>query len=120
MILDSGLLTICTLQNLAAPGEMPKEQLVPLRQCYYGERTVGYGRQYAARGVNEQVDILARIWQDREARAGMYSVLDNGEQYRITNAQQLLDEDGLRVTDLSLERMDDLYDIAADPPAGGK
>lgn len=115
MLLDSGLLTLCRLENAAAPGDMPKEHLVPLRQCFYGERTVGYGRQYAARGVNEQIDILARIWQDRQARVGMYAVLENGEQYRINNAQQLLDEDGLRVTDLSLERMDALYDLAADP-----
>lgn len=115
MLFDAGVLTLCRLENTAAPGDMPKEQLIPLRQCFYGERTVGYGRQYAARGVNEQIDILARIWQDRQARVGMYAVLENGEQYRINNAQQLLDEDGLRVTDLSLERMDTLYDLAADP-----
>jgi len=117
VLFDAGTLTLCRLENTAKPGEMPREKLVPLRQCFYGERTVGYGRQYAARGVNEQIDLLARIWQDREARVGMYAVLDSGAQYRINNAQQLQDDDGLRVTDLSLERIDDLYDVAEDTPA---
>lgn len=116
MLLDSGTLTLCNLENTAPPGEMPKQRLVPVETCYYGERTVGYNRQYAARGANERVDLIARIWQSRAARADMVAVLDTGAQYRVTLAQQLLDEDGLRVTDLSLERMDTLYDVATDAP----
>lgn len=119
MLFDAGILTLCQLENTAPPGDMPQDRLVPLRKCFYGERTVGYGRQYAARGVNEQVDILARIWQDREARVGMYAVLENGGQYRVDNVQQLVDEDGLRVTDLTLERMDALYELAANLEADG-
>lgn len=117
MLFDSGTLTLCTLENTAQNGQMPHERLVPCERCFYGERTVGYNRQYAARGVNERIDLIARIWQSRAARADMVAVLDTGAQYRVTLAQQLLDEDGLRVTDLSLERMDTLYDVATDAPA---
>lgn len=116
MLLDAGTLTLCTLQNTAPAGAMPAEILVPGETSFYGERTVGYNRQYAAMGVNEQIDMIARIWQNRAARAGMYALLDNGEQYRITFAQQLLDDDGLRVTDLTLERVDKLYDVTANTP----
>ena len=91
---------------------MAKERLVPLSIHYYGERTVGYGRQYAAKGVCQQVDLLAEIWEDRSARVGMYAVTDAGEQYRIDNVQHKTDEDGLRVTWLTLRRLDELYDIA--------
>lgn len=112
MLLDSGTLQICRLDNEAGAGDMPRDRLVPLRAHYYGERAVGYGRQYAAKGVNEQVDMVARIWQDREARIGMYAVTDGGNQYRIDNVQQLFDEDGLRVTDLTLSRLEALYDIS--------
>lgn len=114
MLLDSGVLTLCTLQNTAALGAMPVERLVPQGSHWFGERTVGYGRQYAAKGVNEQVDLLARIWQDRTARIGMYALLDSGEQYRIDNVQQLWDDDGLRVTDLTLHRLETLYDVAGE------
>lgn len=44
----------------------------------------------------------------------MYAVLsqsENNGQYRITNVQQMLDEDELKVTDLTLQRMDELYEI---------
>lgn len=112
MLFDAGTLTLCRLENTAPPGAMPRERLVPGETCFYGERTVGYNRQYAAMGANERIDMLVRIWQNRAARAGMYALLDTGEQYRITFAQQLMDEDGLRVTDLTLERLEDLYDIA--------
>ena len=115
MIFDSGLVTVCTLLNTAEPGKMPKEALSPVLSAYYGERTVGYGRYYEARGVNEQVDMLIRIWRTTAARIGMYAVLSQSEndgQYRITNVQQMLDEDGLKVTDLSLQRMDDLYEVS--------
>ena len=112
MLHDSGTLTICSTENTAASGDMAKERLIPGNKHFYGERTVGYGRQYAAMGVSQQVDMLAEIWQDRSVRIGMYAVLDNDEQYRIDNVQHLENEDGLKVTYLSMRRLDDLYDIA--------
>lgn len=112
MLHDAGTLQICSVKNTAASGDMAKERLVPLSAHYYGERTVGYGRQYAAKGVSEQIDLLAEIWEDRAVRIGMYAVTDMGEQYRIDNVQHKLDEEGLRVTWLTMRRLDDLYDIA--------
>lgn len=112
MLLDSGVLTLCRLENTAPGGAMPRMRLVPVERCFYGERTVGYNRQYAALGVNERVDLLARVWQSRAARAGMFALLEDGAQYRVALAQQLWDDNGLRVTDLTLERIDALYDVA--------
>lgn len=114
---DDGLITIYSLAEVEEPGDMPKEQLVKQSEHLFGERTVGYGRQYAAKSVNEQVDRLVRIWEDRTIHIGMYGIIgddpngEDAEQYRIDNVQHLKDEDGLRVTDLSLRRLDDLYDI---------
>lgn len=111
MILDSGILTICKVTTEGENGTMPKEHLQQLHSCFYGERTVGFGRYYAAKGADEQIDLLVRIWEDRTVRAGMYAVLENGEQYRVDLVQHLLDEDGLRVTDLTLIRREELYDV---------
>lgn len=118
-MMDDGIIKICDLTNLAPDGDMPMNQLTVLDSMYFGSRTVGYNRQYAAKGVNEQVDMLVRVWRNNTVHIGMYAVLTNyegqvnesGDQYRIDNVQHLLDDDGLKVTDLTLSRMDELYEI---------
>lgn len=110
---DGGQVTFCNLTNAASEGLMPSMRLVPVKTAYFEERAVGYGRFYTAKGVNEQIDLLIRVWRDASVRIGMYAVIEMSEndgQYRITNVQQLLDDDGLKVTDITLQRMDDLYD----------
>ena len=111
---DSGKATFCTLTNAAQAGYMPAMRLVVSSESYFEERTVGINRYYAAQGVNEQIDLLIRIWRDTSVRIGMYAVLsmsENDGQYRITNVQHLLDDDGLKVTDVTLSRLDNLYDL---------
>lgn len=112
MLHDSGVLTFCTLSNMALKGAMPREALRYHSEQFYGEKTIGYGRQYAAKGVSEQVDLLAEIWQDRSIRIGMYAVDDTGAQYRIDNVQHTADSDGLLVTVVTLRRLDELYDLS--------
>lgn len=111
MQLDSGTLFICELQNVAKNGFKPKYELVKIRKNWFGERTVGYNRQYLAKGVNEQVDMLVRIHYDSNCRIGMYAVLGNGEQFIIDNVQQILDENNLRYTDITLRRLEKNYDL---------
>ena len=103
---------------------MPKPQLKPLSlddevlTWQFEERTVGLNRQYLAKGVSERVDLLIRI-ERAPARIGMYAVLTDyegqinpeGDQYRIDNVQHLLDGYGLKVTDLTLYRLEELYDV---------
>ena len=121
-MMDAGIVTICTLENTAAAGDMPKPKLVPLvckeeeQTWQFEERSVGMNRQYQAKGVSERVDMLIRIWR-APVRIGMYAVLTDyegqenpdGDQYRIDNVQQLIDSNGLKVTDLTLYRMEELY-----------
>lgn len=112
MIYDSGTLKICDLTNTAAKGEMPREALLPVSRHWYGERTVGVTRLYAAMGANQQVDLLVRIHADRGVKVGQFAVLGNGDQYRIDAVSQVTDDNGLRATDLTLSRLGELYDVA--------
>lgn len=111
MIFD-GLLTLYTLTDTAEKGMMPHEQLVKLSDEYYGKRTVGLTRYYAALGANQRVDKLVRIWRNDQIETGNYAILEDNNQYRIDFIQHLLDDDGLEVTDLTLVRLDDHYDVA--------
>lgn len=121
-MMDAGTVTICTLDNVAGKGDKPVFKLNAGEAHFFEERMVGYGRQYEAKGVNERVDMLIRIWRDPSIRIGMYAILtdyegqenEDGDQYRIDNVQQTLDKDGLKVTDLTLYRLDELYEIVTE------
>ena len=108
-----GLLNLCSLSNVAPKGLKPSYALTTIQQMYYGNRVVGYRRQYAALGANQSVDKVVRVWR-YPARIGMYAVLENDEQDRIDFVQDMTDEDGLEVTDLTLSRLEDYYDVAAE------
>ncbi len=113
-MMDAGVLSVCSLTNTAQAGAMPVERLTPVATAYFEERTVGYNRYFTAMGANEQVDLMVRSWRLPEARAGMYAVLSSSEndgQYRIIQVQHLLDDDGLKVTDLSLRRLETNYTL---------
>ena len=115
MIYDKKLI-LYSLQNTAAKGMMPKEQLVKTGEEYYGSRVIGYNRQYAALGADQRIDELVRIWRNNQVRANHYAVLEDGLQYRINFVQHLLDDDGLEVTDLTLVRLEENYDVADEAP----
>lgn len=119
---DAGRITLCRLvnRNEGINGRMPEYILAPINQDQYDfeERVIGMSRQYAAKGASEQIDLIARIWREPAARIKMHAVVTDSEgydgQYRVTNVQNMLDEDGLKVTDLTLERMDKFYEIVTE------
>ena len=114
MLFDSGRCKIFELIDVAEPGDMPQPKLRLHSEPYYGERTVGFSRQYSAKSVNEQVDLLIRIWQDKSVKVNMYVIPEDGEQYRVSLVQHLKDEDDLNVTDLTLERLENYYEFDAE------
>lgn len=127
---DAGIVTICNLINRADFGDMPADVLQTAEDqdgfemvYQFEERTVGYNRQYAAHGVGERVDMLIRTWRC-PAKVGQYAVLtdyeyqenEQGDQFRIDNVQHTLDRYGLKVTDLTLYRLDQLYEVITEQP----
>lgn len=112
MIFD-GILKLYRLEDVSEQGLMPKQKLVEYDTAYYGERVVGFSRQYAAMAVHQQIDKLVRIWQLDEARINDYAIMEDGKQYRIDNVQHLRDADNLKVTDLTLSRLEKNYEVSA-------
>ena len=113
MTYDTGIVILCKLKDTnEVAGGKPAMYLIPVEWLFYAERAIGYGRQYAAFGANQQVDLLIRTWRTDAAEIGMYAVTEDKEQLRSDNVQHLLDEDGLKITDLTLRGLDKLYDVA--------
>ena len=110
--MDSGTCRIYTVTDAAGNGEMPNPTLHEYGdyEWAFEDRMISYSRQYAAMGVDQQIDRIIRIWRT-PVRIGDVVVIGD-EQYRIDNVQPTLDDDSLQVVDLTLRRLEENYDIA--------
>ena len=111
-MMDSGTCRIYTVTDSAENGEMPNPTLHEYGdyEWSFEDRMISYSRQYAAMGVDQQIDRIIRIWRT-PVRIGNVVVIGD-EQYRIDNVQPTLDDDSLQVVDLTLRRLEENYDIA--------
>ena len=107
---DAGILTLYNLTSTSAMGDAPVERLVELGTAYYAERTVGYNRIYAAKGANQEIDMVVRCYNTDVPYSAKYVVLEDGNQYQISVKQKIVDEDA---TDLTLVRLEEYYDVAS-------
>lgn len=109
---NDGIITIYSLENLRENALMPELKLVPKAAAFFDLRSISYSRQYMAQGINSQVDQLARTLYMPEAMIGDYRTLNKEPlQYRITNISHLRDNDGIRVTDITLTRLNDDFQV---------
>lgn len=118
-MMDAGHCSIYQIINVQDPGDMPKEELQYHTEADFENRNIGITRQYAAKGVDERVDMVIRIWDEGPVLIDMIALLTDydwqmdpdGDQYRITNVQPTVNSDGLKVIDLTLQRLGEAYDI---------
>lgn len=110
MTFDDGIVKIYSIGNIAANGKEPKEGLVAYESFYFGFDTLGINRYYTALQANQQIESVINIpgWNTLNP-AKHIAVMENGDQFRIQMVQTMLDEDGLRITRLSLERLAKAY-----------
>jgi len=109
---DDGILTFYELSNISLPGRMPVEKLVSVSIAYYGRRTVGVTRLYAAAGANRNFDVLVRCYNTPSVPGdAKYVILEDGKQYRIDAVQEMVDIDAV---DLTLVRLEEFYDVASE------
>ena len=110
---DTGIVYICNLTNISNNGAMPFNALEKVSRHWFEARTIGLNRQYQAKGVSEQVDMLIRIPHDESVRIGQFAMLGDGSQFRITNATVVISDTDLLQTEITLQRLDRLYDVRA-------
>ena len=119
-LMDDGTVEFFDLTNVADPGAMPEEKLVSAGSAQgFSEVTFGVTRQYLAKGVDEQVDMVIQIWPEAvRPKIGQIAVLtdyeyqenEEGDQFRIDDARKM-QEDGLDFFQLTLRRLEDNYDV---------
>lgn len=118
MTFDDGILTIYKTENIAEPGAKPVIGLVQKDQYYFSFGDIGITRYYTAMQAKQQIEQVVNIpgWGDVSTLD--ICVLEDGRQYRIVMRQPTHDDDGLRITRLSLERMDESYAVKTESDPG--
>jgi len=114
---NDGIVKICEIDNVAEPGDMPKELLLIKQSLRYKERTVGLTRFYAAKQANVEVKYVLRCQRLRDVSAQDVAVPNDGKQYRIVQIQYPEDTEP-PVMDLTLEELTQFYDIYQEVPEG--
>lgn len=113
MTFDDGIITVCNVINGADPGDKPVRMLSPVESFYFGYDTLGITRYYTALQAHQQIEAVVNIPGWNRIAVESVAVLEDGTQYVVRMAQLQTDEDGLRVTKLSLERISQNYDFVS-------
>lgn len=108
---DSGLMTICELQQVAVDGGMPTKSLVEKGNSFYGERTISASRMYQARGVDCRIDKLVRVPFDTDVVPDDYIVFEDETQFRVDAVTDVIVRRDLRAVELTLIKLGDNYNV---------
>lgn len=105
MTYSDGILKIYETINAAEPGMKPVLKLREGESCYFGFATLGITRYYTAMQAQQLIECVVRIPDWTSAKVTDICILEDGTQYRIAMLQKERDENGLKMSRLSLERL---------------
>ena len=103
-----GVCIVCTASDSSESGAMPNKKLTPKAKLRFNNRTVGMKRYFEAAMADIKIDLVIRIPRRLDIST-QDVVLIGGEQYEIKQIQQP-DKPAPLSTDLSLERIEKVYD----------
>lgn len=115
---DDGILTIYKTENMAEPGAKPIPGLIQKERYCYGFDTLGIQRYYTALQAKQLIECVVNIPGWGDIKTTDICALENGDQFRISMRQPTWDDDGLRITKLSLERIEEKYAIKTESDPG--
>lgn len=107
---NSGILTVCAVQDAASPGYAPVKKLSWKVELRFEEIQLGLTRYYSALQNNVRVERVVRCLYRPEVSPQDVVITVDGRQYRIELVQKLQNIWPLSM-DLTLSRVDQKYDV---------
>lgn len=112
MTYDDGKLKIYKVTNTADPGAMPVEGLVLKQEYYYHTEQIGVNRFYAALEANQEVQAVVDVPDWNDIKTTDLALLETEtEPLKISMVQTALDENGLKMTRLTLTKVEMDYEL---------
>lgn len=111
MTFDDGILGIYQSKNIGEPGCEPVMALVLKDNYYYHQETLGYNRYYTALQAREKISSVLSVPDWGQISAEDICITEDGRQYRILLSQPAYDENGLKITRITLERLGESYAV---------
>lgn len=113
MTFDDGILIIYDIQNSASPGKKPIKMLREKTRSYYAFDRIGVTRYYAAKQANQTVEAVVNLPDWIDVCADDVCILQEKPdiQYQIDMVQPEYDENGLKITKLTLGRVGQKYEM---------
>lgn len=106
---NDGIVDIYTVGEVCEPGSMPVESIIFKASLRFKQKTLGFNRVFVELQNGIRVDNIIRCPLLKTIIALDIAIV-NGEQYRVKRVQPI-EEIRPRVMDISLESLDDFYDI---------
>lgn len=103
-MLDAGVCVIFSV-DWDETGPTKTLRLTEKTRGFFEERTVGFSRHFEAGRNGQRVDRLIRIWRTAVSTRDLCRI--DGVTYDILQVQPKTDEEGMLVTDLTLQEGDD-------------
>ena len=110
MTFDDGRLELYEVVNVASAGEMPVKGLRYLATYAFHSETLGIQRYYEGLKAGEQIDRVISIYR-ADVELDYIVVVESGEQFRVRMIQNAADENGIKITRLTLVRDGEEYEV---------
>ncbi len=111
MTFDDGILKIYEIENVSENGKKPEKMLVKKSEHYFGFETLGIRRYFTALQAQRKIESVVNVPGWNAIVATDICVMEDGCQYKMAMVQLTKDEDDLKITKLSLERLGEDYDF---------
>lgn len=85
---NDGIAEIYTVENIADPGDKPKDGLIQKYRLNFGYKTIGTARNYNAMQANVRLDEMIETPQRRDVSTQNIVVIDD-RQYEINQVQHI-------------------------------
>lgn len=112
MTFDDGIVGVYQLENKSKSGDKPDYTAKLKEKFYFSYETLGVNRYYTALQAGQRIETVISVPGWANVNTNDICIFENGCQYQIRMLQPTIDDDSLKITRISLERLGDVYAIA--------